>query len=77
VWIISSPSLTLTPTLTLVRQLEEYQKNGRLLLTAQFITFNVNNLYTIIPRDDALKALGRFGLKHSNNDKLGNLLLIF
>jgi hypothetical protein len=56
-----------------VRALEKYGDSGRLLPTTQFITFDVTDLYTMIPRDGALAALGRFCVKHSVNGKIGNI----
>ena len=38
----------------LVRALEKYRDDGRLLLSTQFITFDVTDLYTMIPREGAL-----------------------
>ncbi|CAF1203313.1 unnamed protein product [Adineta steineri] len=57
----------------LVRQLEKYQENGHLLPTTHFITFDVTDLYTMIPRNGALEALGRFLAKASTGGKIGNL----
>jgi hypothetical protein len=53
--------------------LEKYGDNGRLLPTTQFITFDVTDLYTMIPRDGALAALARFYAEHSNNGKIENI----
>lgn len=57
----------------LIRQLETYQKQCRLLKTTKFITADVKNLYTMIPTGGALDALYRFCNKHSKDLKLGNL----
>ncbi|CAF1502413.1 unnamed protein product [Adineta steineri] len=57
----------------LVRQLEKYQENGHLLPTTHFVTFDVTDLYTMIPRNGALEALGRFLVKTSIGGKIGNL----
>jgi hypothetical protein len=57
----------------LVRQLEKYQVDGHLLLSTRFITFDVTDLYTMIPRNGALAALGRFLVKTSTRGKIGNL----
>ena len=57
----------------LVRQLEKYRDNGRLLSSTQFITFDVTDLYTMIPRNGSLEALGRFLVRHSIKGKVGSL----
>ena len=57
----------------LVRQLEAYEQNDRLLPTTQFVTFDVTDLYTMIPRNGALETLGRFLVKTASNGKIGNL----
>lgn len=57
----------------LVRKLEKYRDDGHLLPSTQFITFDVTDLYTMIPRNGALEALGRFLLRHSVKGKVGNL----
>ena len=57
----------------LVRQLEAYEQNDRLLPTTQFVTFDVTDLYTMIPRNGALETLGRFLVKAASNGKIGNL----
>ena len=57
----------------LVRQLEKYRDSGHLMSTTQFITFDVTDLYTMIPRDGALAALGRFLNKYSVHGKIENL----
>ncbi|CAF3277738.1 unnamed protein product, partial [Rotaria sp. Silwood2] len=57
----------------LVKHLEKYQKEGHLLSTTKFITADVKNLYTMIPRGGALDALHRFCTKHATEKKIGNL----
>jgi hypothetical protein len=57
----------------LVRQLEKYRDSGRLWPTTQFVTFDVTDLYTMIPRNGALEALGRFLVQNSIKGKVGNL----
>ena len=37
------------------------------------VTFDVTDLYMMIPRNGALAALGRFLLRHSIKGKVGNL----
>lgn len=57
----------------LVRQLENYRDRGCLWPSTQFITFDVTDLYTMIPRDGALEALGRFLVRNSVQGKIGNV----
>jgi hypothetical protein len=57
----------------LVRQLENYRDRGQLRPTTQFVTFDVTDLYTMIPRNGALEALGRFLMQNSIQGRIGNL----
>jgi hypothetical protein len=57
----------------IVRQLEKYRDNSHMKVTTQFITFDVTDLYTMIPRDGALAALGRFLMTNSIDGKIQNL----
>lgn len=54
-----------------IRQLEKYASDGYLTSITKFITIDVENLYTMIPRDGALAALARFCIKHSYQGKIG------
>lgn len=56
-----------------VRKLKEYQRQGYFSATTLFLTFDVADLYTMIPRNGALAALTRFCKKYSINGKIGNL----
>lgn len=56
-----------------VRKLEKYVADGRLKTTTKFITADVTDLYTMIPRQGALESLGRFCVKHSMGGKIGTL----
>jgi len=58
-----------------VRQLEQYRDKGHLLSTTLFITFDVTDLYTMIPRDGALDALGRFLNQHAIEGKINNMTI--
>ena len=55
--------------------MEEYRDQERLLSTTLFITFDVTDLYTMIPRDGALAALGRFLIRHSQNGKINGMIV--
>ena len=68
-----SKETTFVNGIDLVRKLEKYHDDGHLLPSTQFITFDVTDLYTMIPRNGALEALGRFLLRHSVKGKIGNL----
>ena len=56
-----------------IRQLEQYKNDGRLSETTHFVTFDVTDLYTMIPRNGAIEALARFLSKHLKNGAIGNL----
>ena len=58
-----------------VRQMESYRDSGRLLPTTKFITFDVADLYTMIPRDGALVALLQFLRKHAINGRIHNMTI--
>ena len=57
----------------LVRQLEAYRNEGHLSSSTHFVTFDVTDLYTMIPRNGAIEALGRFLVLHSTNGKIDHL----
>ena len=61
--------------LILIRKLEKYVVNGHLQSTTKFITVDVTDLYTMIPREGALEALARFCVKHSKQGKIGTLTI--
>lgn len=54
-----------------VRKLEKYVTDGHFKTTTKFITADVTDLYTMIPRQGALDALVRFCLKHAIERKIG------
>ena len=58
-----------------IRKLEQHAADGHLTSTTKFITTDVENLYTMIPRVGALEALGRFCVQHSNQGKIGTLTI--
>ncbi|CAF1415896.1 unnamed protein product [Rotaria sordida] len=57
----------------LVRALEKYAANDHLKSTTLFITFDVENLYTMIPRQGALEVLLQFLERNIRNNKIGTL----
>lgn len=66
---------TFIHSITVVRKLEDYVGNGHFKLTTKFITADVKNLYTMIPRNGALRALMRFLDKYSYHGKIGGLTI--
>ncbi|CAF4117108.1 unnamed protein product [Adineta steineri] len=66
---------TFIHSIDVIKQLETYVDNGYFKSTTRFITADVKNLYTMIPRQGALETLIRFLLKHSNNRKIGTLYI--
>ena len=44
----------------LIRQLETYVENGYLKPTTQFCTFDITDLYTMLPQEDSLNILIEF-----------------
>jgi hypothetical protein len=56
-----------------VRKLEVYVANGYFKSTTKFITADVKNLYTMIPRQGAIEALIRFLVQHAKDHKIGTL----
>ena len=53
-----------------MRKIETYRNSGRLLPTTLFVTFDVSNLYTMIPRDGAIVALQSFLYEHTENRRI-------
>jgi hypothetical protein len=64
---------TFINSIDLIRALEKYAIDGRLKPTTLFVTFDVTNLYTMIPRQGALEALIGFLEKYSKHGKIGTL----
>ncbi|CAF1475610.1 unnamed protein product, partial [Adineta steineri] len=58
-----------------VRRMESYQHSGRLLPTTLFVTFDVSNLYTMIPRDGAILALQKFFGKQADNRRIHEMTI--
>lgn len=54
-----------------VRKLERFVMDGHLTSTTKFITADVTDLYTMIPRQGALDALARFCIRYNNKNKIG------
>lgn len=62
---------TFINSIDVVRKLEQYAADGHFTAATKFITTDVENLYTMIPRNGTLEALGRFCLKYSKHGKIG------
>ncbi|CAF3932390.1 unnamed protein product, partial [Rotaria sordida] len=65
--------ITFINSIDLIRKLKDYTEKGYLTSTTLFVTFDVTDLYTMIPRDGAIATLRRFCQKYSINGKIGNL----
>lgn len=66
---------TFINSIDVVRRLESYVSHGYLTPTTRFITADVKNLYTMIPRREGLETLLRFLEKHSERGKIGTLTI--
>jgi hypothetical protein len=64
---------TVINSIDIIRKLQHYVLDGHLKVSTQFITMDVTDLYTMIPRQGALEALGRFCMKHSKQGRIGTL----
>ena len=56
----------------LITRLEEYAANGYLKASTLFCTFDINNLFTMLPQEEAIKILGKF-LRHFVGEKLKDI----
>lgn len=64
---------TFTNSIEVVKKLEKYAADGHLKPTTKFITADVKNLYTVIPREGGREAFMRFLRKYSKRGKIGTL----
>ena len=58
-----------------IRRLKQYVTDDYLKSTTKFVSIDVENLYTMISRQDALDALARFCIQHSIQGKIGALTI--
>ena len=58
-----------------VRRMELYRDLGRLSPTTMFVTFDVMDLYTMIPRDGALVALHEFLSLHAIRGRINGMTI--
>ena len=56
-----------------IRTLEKYVADGYFTVTTKFIICDVQDLYTMIPRQGGLEALMRFLEKYSEKGRIGTL----
>jgi hypothetical protein len=64
---------TVINSIDIIRKLQHYVTDGHLKVTTQFITMDVTDLYTMIPRQGALEALARFCIRYSRQGRIGTL----
>ena len=57
---------------SLITRLEEYAANGYLKASTLFCIFDINNLFTMLPQEEAIKILGKF-LRHFVGEKLKDI----
>ena len=55
---------TFTNDIDVIRRLEQYISESYLQSTTKFVTIDVENLYTMIPRQGTLDTLARFCIQH-------------
>ena len=58
-----------------VQRMELYRDIGRLSPTTLFVTFDVADLYTMIPRDGALLVLEQFLSKYARNNRINGMTI--
>ena len=57
-------STTIIDGVDLIRRLQQYQNDGRLKSTTLFCTFDITDLYTMLPQEESLNTLTEFLLQH-------------
>ncbi|CAF4469899.1 unnamed protein product, partial [Rotaria sp. Silwood2] len=56
----------------LIKRLEKYAADGHLKPSTLFCTFDINNLYTMLPQDESIRILGDF-LRHFVGERVKNI----
>ncbi|CAF1088999.1 unnamed protein product [Rotaria sordida] len=51
---------TITDGVNLIKRVEKYAADGYLKPSTLFCTFDINNLYTMLPQDESIRILGEF-----------------
>jgi hypothetical protein len=64
-------STTMTSGADLVRRLEKYASDGQLKPSTFFCTFDITDLYTMLPQEESLNILTQFLVEHSYNKVRG------
>jgi len=57
----------------LLRQLQEYVQNVFFRPTTLFCTFDITNLYTMLPQDESLKILEEFFEQYHSEEKIDGI----
>ena len=57
-------STTIIDGVDLIRRLQQYQNDGHLKPTTHFCTFDITDLYTMLPQEESLDILTEFLLEH-------------
>ncbi len=52
----------------LIKELQTYQQKGLLKPSTLFCTFDIHNLYTMLPQDQSIDILGEFLEKHGKTE---------
>ena len=64
-------STTIIDGADLVHRLEQYTSDGHLSTTTFFCTFDITDLYTMLPQEESLDILTRFLVQHGYNKVKG------
>jgi hypothetical protein len=52
----------------LIKELQTYQQKGLLKLSTLFCTFDIHNLYTMLPQDQSIDIIGEFLETHGKTE---------
>ncbi|CAF3344148.1 unnamed protein product [Rotaria sp. Silwood2] len=63
---------TIIDGVNLIKRLEKYAAGGHLKPSTLFCTFDINNLYTMLPQDESIRILGDF-LHHYVRERVKNI----
>jgi len=64
-------STTIIDGVHLIRRLDTYVENGSLKPTTYFCTFDITDLYTMLPQQESLNILVEFLIEHGYNKVKG------
>ncbi|CAF4948322.1 unnamed protein product [Rotaria sp. Silwood1] len=71
IYLQEARDITFINSIDATRKLEKYAEDGYLKPTTKFMTGDVENLYSMIPREGGINALIRFLEKHSKYQRIG------